>query len=169
VKNVSKELRRGVDIFHFTGHGFFKSRAKSAEQSAGICLADDDMNRNEFSKVFEKTSGAPFLSFMNACGTAREKGGKHIVKINDPFGLAETFLQYGAEAYIGSFWPIDDWISYRFCTKFYDNVGKGKTIGESLMKTRLSFKSGRSKATIDTWPAYVLFGDPTQRLKYNFK
>lgn len=160
VKNMSKELSKGVDIFHFTGHGFFKYRAKSAEQSAGICLADNDMNRAEFSKVFDKARGAPFLSFMNACGTAREKGGKHTIEINDPYGLAETFIQYGAEAYIGSFWSIDDKISYRFCKEFYD-ILKRKTIGESLMKTRLSFKSERSKAAIDTWPAYVLFGNPT--------
>lgn len=164
LENVKKELVKGVDIFHFTGHGFFKPRAKSPEQSAGICLSDGDMDGTQFNEIFDiKDHGAPFLSVMNACVTAREKINTRL-KENDPYGLAEIFIRNGAEAYIGTFWPIDDEISYRFCTKFYDNIIKEKYIGESLREARLSFKQKKSKAAIDTWPAYVLFGDPNVNL-----
>jgi CHAT domain-containing protein len=155
-ENVLAFLKEGVDVFHFTGHaGFNKTLAH--DESGKLCLYDEDVTTRDLEKAFSR-NGAPLLSFMNGCESGREK---YIASAWEPHkGMASAFLDHGAGVFVGTFWPVDDRPSKQLSVKFYDKLAKGATIGEAMRATRLFCKLSRSQGFRETWPAYVVYGDP---------
>lgn len=152
---IVKEIRRGVDIFHFTGHGsMYKDESK-------IMACDEDLFTKEIDSILRKTV-APRLSFINACETAVERD--TISKRSwNAYSWAYALAKYGGRVFVGTLWPIfEDWTLFFSCI-FYKELFKSKkrTLANAIRKARCRVKKKAKDRSIYTWPAYVLYGPPS--------
>ncbi len=76
--------------------------------------------------------------------------------------LAGNMLAAGAGAVIAMRWPIPAQQTREFMTLFYQDIADGIELGEALRRTRVAQAQHHSDDT--SWTAFVLYGDPTQRL-----
>jgi CHAT domain-containing protein len=154
VHEVEKWLKKGVSIFHFTGHGAYRTRSKKGERGV-LFLADGDLTTDDLRNCFECARGAPYLSFLNACQTAKEIYSS---------GLVDAFVDLGAENVIGTFWSVFDEPTKIFARAFYKSIIQGNTIGYAIQTVRNTFIYYRKAEEATTWPAFVLYGDPSHTL-----
>ncbi|HET8909839.1 MAG TPA: AAA family ATPase, partial [Ktedonobacteraceae bacterium] len=76
--------------------------------------------------------------------------------------LAESLLNSGAGAVISTRWPINTLRIREFAVLFYQDIADGITVGEAMNHARASMAQRRPDDA--SWTAFVLYGDPTQRL-----
>lgn len=131
--------------FHFTGHG----------SGSSLSLFDRELTAQRLKKCFSST-GAPFLTFLNACSTNQF----------DRTGLVKIVAENGGDQIIASFWSIFDDASTKFADLFYDLIKQGISIPDAVYEARLKLKTLRSYQ--HTWPAFVVYGGELP-LKYNQK
>jgi CHAT domain-containing protein len=154
VEKARKLLSKGVGVFHFTGHGNY--RTHSAEGKKGLlCLADGELTTKDLRECFEKSRGAPYLSFLNACRSAKEIYSSELI---------DAFVDLGAENVIGTFWSVLDAPSKIFARKFYSSLTQHESIGFATRKAREQLALVRKKDEDTTWPAFVFYGDPNMGL-----
>lgn len=155
-KLLEQEIQKGVNVFHFTGHGSVSGRVSQICIGGGRKLTVEDMlSMCENSKV-----PTPIFSFVNACETSVESA--RWKAHNWAYAMADR----GGRACIGTFWSVQDESSLTFSKRFYKEFfAEGKTLGESMRQARLETKTLEDGASILTWPAYVLYGRPTIRRK----
>jgi hypothetical protein len=150
---VVDELKEGVDLFHFTGHG------GTSWNKAKIFLADKDLWASELSSILKKSS-APSLSFFNACESCIDapKNGKVTWK---PYSWAYALANEGGNAFIGTMWSVLEPEALTFADVFYRKfLGyKNHSLGEAMQLARNDAKKGASDTF--SWPAYLLYGPPT--------
>lgn len=153
VEVVRNLLKKGVSIFHFTGHGTYRTHFRSGERGV-LHLADGFLTTEDLRKCFEVARGAPYLSFLNACQSAKEIYSS---------GLVDAFVDLGAENVIGTFWSVFDEPSKIFARTFYKSMVQGVSVGDAMKRgrERLIYRNADEAAT---WPAFVLYGDPTRTL-----
>jgi len=156
-ERILKELLKGVDIFHFTGHGKMY-REKSTIST--YC------NEIDTSQLEWKNMNPPRVSFINACESSVER--VHMKSKWDPYTWASAFIENGAEMFIGSLWPIEDETSTHFSLKFYNNLfnKKENSLGKAFTKARESIKYHNDPYY--TWLAYVLYANPYLKIKSIF-
>jgi hypothetical protein len=79
-------------------------------------------------------------------------------------GIVDSTLRLGILHYIGTLVKIPAVSSVQIVLPFYTAIASGQTIGESLRKARLAFRSGKSDS-LDPGTiiglAFVLYGDPS--------
>lgn len=80
--------------------------------------------------------------------------------------LAGMMLSAGAGAVAALRWPIPHQEAREFMTLFYQDIADGIEIGEALRRIRTAQAQHHSDDT--SWMAFVLYGDPTQRLVMSF-
>ena len=80
--------------------------------------------------------------------------------------LAGMMLSAGAGAVVALRWPIPHQEAREFMTLFYQDIADGIEIGEALRRIRTAQAQHHSDDT--SWMAFVLYGDPTQRLVTSF-
>lgn len=153
-KNVLKILRQGVAIFHFSGHGNYLSNQPEGRKGR-LVLHDGEITEQELRDCFDEAKGAPYLSFLNACDSAKEIYNSH---------LMDAFLDYGAENVIGTMWSVYDSPSKEMAVRFYDNIVRGNRFGEALLFSRDHFWGSRKTEETSTWPAFILYGSPGNSL-----
>lgn len=152
-ENFKTILSGDYDIIHYAGHIDYDE--KDPDMSS-FRLADGALSAAEVKKVLK---GNP-LVFANACTSARSSAGMR--------GMAASFI-YGGEGmggvvgYIGSAWPVHDDAALEFSNEFYQNIGRGKTIGESLTEGRKKIVEKFSKKE-SAWASFILYGDPARRI-----
>lgn len=154
VCEVEKRLKKGVSVFHFTGHGAYRMRSRKGERGV-LRLADGDLTTDDLRNCFECARGAPYLSFLNACQTAKEIYSS---------GLVDAFVDLGAENVVGTFWSVFDEPAKIFARSFYKSIVQGNTIGYAIQKARNTFIYGKKVEEATTWPAFVFYGDPNHAL-----
>lgn len=156
VKEVSKVLSDELAIFHYTGHGNCYSN-QPVGRKGRICLFDGELKEDELRLCFNKAKGAPYLSFLNACKTAKEI-------YDNP--MIDTFLDFGCEHVVGNLWSVYDEPSRNMAVRFYDYLVEGETIGWSLTRSRWQYSQSRKGIENATWPALVLYGSPNNILPH---
>jgi len=153
-EKILNELRKGVDIFHFTGHGNMY-RVDSTISTY--------QNEIKASNLEDMDYYPPRISFINACMSSVER----IYKTSnwDPYTWATAFVGNGSEVFIGSLWPIEDETSSHFSINFYKKLFEKRifTLGEAITKARESIKSKNDPYY--TWLAYILYGNPEINIK----
>ena len=150
------------DIIHHAGHASFDPEDPDG---CGLYLADREVFCG--SKVRQFVEGQP-LVFLNACesGAAANETIDRANLLTDPAGgLATGFIYGGALGCIGAVSPVDDSTAAEFAIAVYDKVIGGETVGESVRHARSATLTAHPDQP--TWASYVLFGDPTFRLKVN--
>lgn len=146
-------LTGGYDIIHYAGHVDYDAQDT---KKSGFRLYDGRLSGEEVRGILK---GNPLL-FVNACTSAKSPGGLE--------GMAASFVYGGGEedgviGYIGSTWPVHDDGASFFAKSFYNNVGKGKSIGTSLVQARKDVLEGFGKGE-PSWASFVLYGDPSINL-----
>jgi ATP-dependent Clp protease ATP-binding subunit ClpA len=76
--------------------------------------------------------------------------------------LATNLLAAGAGAVVAVRWPISTIRTREFVALFYQDVADGMVLGEALRRTRTAMAQHYIDDT--SWMAFVLYGDPMQRL-----
>jgi len=153
---VVEELAVGhYDIIHYAGHA----------RPGALHLADGWL---ESDKIHAALRGAPLI-FLNACASLREQlpmvitpdmatpGELHYAGqgVTD---LAAAFLLGGAQALIGTLWPIFDEGAQSLAVDFYRALLQGMPLGAALRHARERSCQGAVDTLI--WSALALYGDP---------
>lgn len=74
-------------------------------------------------------------------------------------GLANAFVYGGAQACVGSLWPVFDDTARAFARSFYSHLFRNsEPVGEALRRAREACRSTRQDQV--TWAAYALYGNP---------
>jgi len=155
-RSVLKELRQGVDIFHFTGHG------GTSWNKSKICLWDKDLWAKDLERALEySNSPAPSLSFINACETSVDIHRKGKVTWA-PYSWAFALANQDGSVFIGTLWSVYEEEALQFAKSFYTKfLGfKNKSLAKAMHDARIEAKRRGSNAIL-SWPAYVLYGPPT--------
>ncbi len=139
-------VAEGFDVIHFAGHG-----CRAPDGSAAWSLAD---GATAAPAEMRAPVDAPLLVFSNAC-VPSDEGGERSGGLGG--ALAEAFLTWGARAYVGPFWELNDGGGAAFAKAFYGALADGATLGVATQSARLI----SSAAHAATWASYVLYGDPT--------
>jgi len=151
---IVRELKYGVDIFHFTGHG------SMARDESRISAYDKDLLAKDLPQILGTV--APRLSFMNACETAIEKATIGEAKW-DAYSWAYALAEQGGRVFIGTLWPIYEDEAKLFSSRFYKELlgVENRTLADSVRQARLKVKKSDTDKSVFTWPAYVLYGPPS--------
>jgi CHAT domain-containing protein len=157
-KAVLEELKKGVDLFHFTGHGIM------TRNSSKICLNDKDLSAKTFEKE-SKNCSVPRLTFFNACESSIDTPHKN-KPASVPYSWAYAIAGQGGRVFIGTLWTVWEPNAGEFAQTFYKSfLGKQrKTLAEAMKEARLEtfLKENSNGNTSDnTWPGYMLYGVPT--------
>jgi hypothetical protein len=147
-EKIVDHLVKGVDIFHFSGHGRMQGSFSQIYLTDRFKLPTSTVNR-----ILEDTN-APAFSFINACETATQERSRWGVQ-----NWAYTMACRGGQACIGTFWSVMDWDSTEFSRNFYKNLlEKNMKIGEAVRQARLKVRRSGDGTSIFTWPGFVLYG-----------
>src|SRR3954447_333827 len=143
------------DVIHVAGHGAFSaaSPGESALLLDGGRLRADDVGRLAW-------AAPPYIVFNSACESARAAKGRRLVsRAGRTNGLAAAFLAAGAEAYLGHFWPVDDWDAATFATTFYKALFERVNVGGAVLEARRAVMGSLTERGLLTGPGAVFFGD----------
>jgi CHAT domain-containing protein len=160
-KAVLEELKKGVDIFHFSGHG------KMNRNRSLLLLNDEDLSAKDFEKE-GKNCIVPRLTFFNACESSIDTPKKK-EQAFAPYSWAYAMASQGAKVFIGTLWTVWEPCAGEFAQTFYKEFfGKRKvTLAEAMRyaRTETYLKENCKKYTDNpsdiTWPGYMLYGVPT--------
>lgn len=152
---VKKNLR-DYDIVHFAGHCDYELNDSG---NIGWRLKDGRFTAKDILALSESLT-LPNLVFSNACNSALAFEPSEFSDYHEKtYSLASAFLFSGVRHYIGSVWRLEDSAGLIFAKKFYEELIKGKTIGESLRLSRHELLKEYGSTNI-SWASYILYGDP---------
>ena len=132
------------DILHFAGHA-----VETGEGRAWVLPGGERAPMSRFT-----STPPPWLVFANACGTAGDSSS------HDVDETARLILSWGAGAYIGTLWDVDDGGAEIFARAFYDGLARGLTLAAAVTSAREAVLPDHALSSAN----YVLYGDPTDKL-----
>ncbi|MHA1650014.1 MAG: CHAT domain-containing protein [Candidatus Helarchaeota archaeon] len=149
-RKVLESLNKG-DLIHLTCHGKFE---EADPMESALLLSDDILTAKEIDQL--EISNWPLI-FANACSTGAIS--KKVVGIG---GIARSFLEAGAIAFLGPLFEIPDDIAVEFTKEFYNNLlYNDENLGEAILNTRKRLRDQFGGAF---WATFSLYGDPTLSL-----
>lgn len=164
--NLERKLLTGdYRVIHFAGHAYYEIGEEGPFSEAGLVMFDRRMELNDIKSM---TRGRPFL-FLNACQSAYDRSKRIDIGYAGSYalGIASAFILSGALACVGNIWPVVDKQAIVFAQLFYNKLSLGKSLGEALRSAKESYRleyPPQEHPFDVTWLAYVLYGDPTQKL-----
>lgn len=143
---VLESLEGGrIDLLHAATHGRLDA---SNPMFSSLELGGQRL----FAADLARARVRPKLVFLSACETARLTA----LNRDEPDGLARAFLALGAEAVVGSQWPLDDAIASIFTGHAIEALAGGATLGEAMRSGRNKARSLRSHPYF--WASMVSIG-----------
>ena len=79
--------------------------------------------------------------------------------------MASNLIASGAGAVVALRWPVNTTRAREFTVLFYQELADGMSLGEAMRRARSNMTQHHPDDI--SWMAYVLYGDPTQRLVIN--
>jgi CHAT domain-containing protein len=158
-KAILEELKNGVDVFHFTGHGVM------SRNNSRLILNNTDLSAKDFKDSTRYS--APRFTFFNACESSIDspKNDKTAVVPNN---WAYAMATQGGRVFIGTLWSVCEPSSTDFAKTVYQEFfGEKKPLAEALRSARdetflkETCKKYTDEPTNYTWPGYMLYGVPT--------
>lgn len=151
----------GHDIVHYAGHAGFDPEHP---EHSHLLLPNGEHFRAE--RVQRLLEGHPIV-FLNACESSRSgeepTDGSTASTLAQSQGLANAFVYGGAQACVGSLWPVFDDTARAFAREFYRQlISRSEPVGEALRLARIICKAQQQDRS--TWAAYALYGDPAYRV-----
>ncbi len=147
-----KELRgvlQSADfgILHFACHNSFD------QTTARIKMPDGPLEPSTLRNYLNKFDN-PFI-FMNACRTDGQT--QSYTRLG---GWADSFLDTGVGAFVGSLWEIRDDSAAQFAATLYGQL-KTRSLGEAATAARKSIDNGDGDPT---WLAYSVYGNAEAKI-----
>ncbi|MCB1745495.1 MAG: CHAT domain-containing protein, partial [Gammaproteobacteria bacterium] len=147
-----------VELWHFAGHGSFRSDApnRSALQlENNAALRPDDL----VGPVETRLRSDRPLFVLNAC-----RVGSVGLSLTGLGGWAKVLVQdCGVGALIAPLWEVNDQLAQVFCTTFYEALAvPGATVAEAARQARNALKTQAPQDPI--WLAYSLFAHPNAQI-----
>ena len=137
------------DLLHFACHNTFLA---DKPDSSFIKMGQYYFMPDQVVGIGKSLEQSAPLVFMNACRTAGSAPAYTQLS-----GWADKFLDAGASAFVGSLWEIRDKSAPIFAAALYEALMDGTTLGEAMLRARLSIQE---ETDDPTWLAYTLYGDP---------
>ncbi len=159
---LTDELSLGdYDLIHYAGHAGFD--AERPERSYLLLSTGEHFRAERVQRLLE---GHPVV-FLNACESSKSapqaQGRSTGGTVAQAQGLASAFVYGGAQACVGSLWPVFDDTAAELAVEFYRQlIEKRQRVGEALRRARVLSHSQQQDRT--TWAAYALYGDPSSLL-----
>jgi CHAT domain-containing protein len=159
---LTDELSLGnYDVIHYAGHAGFDAVHPHLSY---LLLSSGEQFRAE--RVQRLLEGHPVV-FLNACESTRAApqvtGLPTGSTVAQAQGLGSAFVYGGAQACVGSLWPVFDDTAADLAVTFYVHlIDKRQRVGEALREARRYSHDAKNDAI--TWAAYALYGDPAYRL-----
>jgi hypothetical protein len=148
------------DLIHYAGHAGFDL----VDPAKSFLLLHDEQ-RFSAERVQKVLEGRPIV-FLNACDTSRTDNEAPSARqiAARAQGLAWAFIYGGAQACVGTLWPVFDDSARDLATTFYSRlVVARRRVGEALCEARAISHDKHGDRL--TWAAYALYGDPLCRLR----
>jgi CHAT domain-containing protein len=137
-------LAPGVELFHFSGHGFSNS-GNGALMLGRALLTSEEIEDSNWRQCK--------VAVLSACLTA---AGESRGPVN-PNSLVRAFLVSGAKSVVATQWSVDSRATKDFMNAFYTRLVAGASIPDALKLAR------RTTRTISTyrhpyyWGAFAVF------------
>ncbi|MDQ2808750.1 MAG: CHAT domain-containing protein [Chloroflexota bacterium] len=145
-----------VNLLHIATHGSFQA---GAGQGAAIQLGTSQLTTEDLvgsDLVAGLTKAAP-LVFINACHSNRAD-----LALSGIGGWVERLVPFGASAFVGTNWEVQDDLAAQFAQQFYDGLRAGQTFGVACRAARQAVRTANPGNS--TWLAYVLYAHPNGTL-----
>jgi CHAT domain-containing protein len=139
------------DGVQFSGHAFY--RDGQGDGSGLLCAGRVQLT---LADLQERRIGPRFV-FFNACQSARVRSDAPDVAR----ALAEYVLRSGVEAYLGTFWVVQDQAAADFAVTVYRELASGKRLDEAVLAARKLLLTRQSA----DWANYALYGSGAFQLK----
>jgi CHAT domain-containing protein/tetratricopeptide (TPR) repeat protein len=136
---------KGKDHWHFATHGVF-----DLEEARRSALAMKDGGKLSVGELLEAEDlGRPRLVVLSAC----ETGLHDVERLPEEFvGFPGAFMTLGAQAVLGTLWPVDDCATTLLTARFYDgHLNEGLAPAAALRQAQLWLAS----ATRDELASYA--------------
>lgn len=154
-KDAVMRMMTTVDVLHYCGHASFNGQHR--EKSALFLANDEKLTAKELQEL----TRVPRVVIFNACeaGRVRAKGGIDPA-VHASYSLAEVILRTGVEAFVGTYWEVEDRSADLFAQTLYRELSVGSTLRESVTRARCKLAEEAEK----DWANYMLYGDGRFRL-----
>ena len=136
------------NLLHFACHNVIR---RDGYPGPYILLGGDRFETDFLANFIGKYKQSPLI-FMNVCRS--DGGSPSYTRI---INWADSFLQTGARAFIGTLWEVRDETASLFAEHFYQALISGAPLGEAMKLARTAV---RDRLGDPTWLAYTLYGDP---------
>lgn len=146
-----KESINTNNVAHLATHAICND---SIPMQSKIYFSDAILNVHEIYNIPNKLD----LVVLSACrtGTGRYRKGEGIMS------MARAFLASGCNSIITSLWNVNDKISVKLMTDFYQGISEGNSFGKSLRQAKLNYLD-KPSSILDAhpyyWSGFVLVGD----------
>ncbi|QEG41982.1 CHAT domain-containing protein [Roseimaritima ulvae] len=147
LENVVDMLRH-VDVLHYCGHAKFDSQSR---ERSGLLLFEDKMLTADMLHSIEPI---PRVVIFNACEAGRVRG-EPKEEQHQTFSLAEMMLRAGVEAFLGTFWEVNDKAAEAFAKQLYSTLTEGQSLRAAVTAGRAQLAAQGKK----DWANYILYGD----------
>ncbi len=154
-----RQLEEDFFVYHFATHALtgedgrlFLAASDSAGSEDGILHA---------SELYGMSLQSP-LVVLSACETSTGE----LQQGEGLLSLARAFQYIGADRVMAGLWSTDDEAGYALVTGFFDELKKGRSTGESLLRSRQAWMEASPDAQCHPyyWSGLVLIGDDTDLL-----
>ncbi len=146
-----------ADLVYYIGHGAYDPERPEA---SGWQLSDGALGPAQIRSL----TRPPRLVFSNACNSAEEiPQNKERMGHAPNTDMASGLLLAGVGAVVGARWPIRAESSSALANVFFHRLLRGIPLGAALREARMVTR--RTWGADDlSWAAFVLYGNPVQRL-----
>lgn len=157
---LTQALDKGVDLFHFAGHGEFKVTDVDLETqedkgSGSLILCKDKTDNspapfsaNLLAKHLQRAGVR--VAVLGACESGRRDG------VSPWTGVAPTLIREGIAAVVAMQYKVLDVLAMPFSKRFYTAIASGLSIDEAVSLGRLEMYREAGEGGID-WGIPVLY------------
>jgi CHAT domain-containing protein len=155
-EELEKYLDRGIQVFHFIGHGDFNSQTR--EGMLAFETDNDELNWVEADRLaYLLRKSQVRLVILNSCETAEASS------VDAFTGVAQKLINVGIPEVIAMQFPIADDTAILFSEKFYSHFIRHNSVDEAVAEARRAIMAHQGVDKID-WAIPVLFKSETEGL-----
>jgi CHAT domain-containing protein len=143
-------------LFHFAVHAV----ADDAEPERSAVLLSPGDGDDGFLRPSE-IAALPFDDSVVVLSACQGASGQAIAG-EGVFSLSRAFLKAGADAVVGSLWPLRDEEARWFFQTFYRNLANGVSLSQAMQATRR--QAVEARLPVHAWAGMILIGDGSPAL-----
>ena len=142
-----------VSLIHFACHG---NAERGEILLAPPSLSDRKPQEEDYLLTMENISKVQLrakLVVISCCHSAKGQ-----ISAEGVVGIARAFLGSGARSVLAALWSIEDEATQQFMSRFYENLHRGESAGESLQQA-MKWMRGNGFSKVSQWVPFMVIGD----------